>query len=94
MMAGKCIITLNNGDTGQFIKNGENGILLEYEDLPKLPEVIKELLANEDLRSRLGASARKFAEEHFWSWQERIEAEIAEVGQLIEQRKKKSYANK
>jgi glycosyltransferase involved in cell wall biosynthesis len=94
MMAGKCIITLNNGDTGQFIKNGENGILLEYEDLPKLPEVIKELLANEDLRNRLGASAWKFAEEHFWSWQERIEAEIAEVGQLIEQRKKKSYANK
>lgn len=94
MMAGKCIITLNNGNTGQFIKNGENGILLEYEDLPKLPEVIKELLANEDLRSRLGASARKFAEEHFWSWQERIEAEIAEVCQLIEQREKKSYANK
>jgi len=92
MMAGKCIVTLNNGDTGRFIRNGENGILLEYEDLPKLPEVIKDLLANEDLRNRLGTNARKFAEEHFWSWQERTEAEIAEVNRLIEQRKKRIMA--
>jgi len=94
MMAGKCIVTLNNGDTGRFIRNGGNGILLEYEDLPKLPEVIKDLLANEDLRNRLGANARKFAEEHFWSWEERMEAEIAEVSRLIEQRENKGYANK
>ncbi len=84
MMAGKCIITLNNGDTGRFIRNGENGILLEYEDLPKLPEFIKELLANEELRNRLGANARKFAEENFWSWEERIDAEIREVSALVE----------
>jgi glycosyltransferase involved in cell wall biosynthesis len=83
MMAGKCIVTLNNGDTGQFVRNGENGVLLEYEDLPRLPEVIKELLANDELRKRLGANARKFAEENFWSWQERIEAEVTEVSRLI-----------
>jgi len=91
MMAGKCIVTLNNGDTGRFIKNRENGILLEYEDLPRLPEVIKELLANGALRNRLGANARKFAEENFWSWDERIEAEVAEVSRLIEQCKKRQY---
>lgn len=85
MMAGKCIITLNNGDTGRFIRNGENGVLLEYEDLPKLPEVIKELLANEKLRNYLGANARKFAEENFWSWEERINAEVAEVQKLLDQ---------
>jgi len=84
MMAGKCIITLNNGDTGKFVKNWENGVLLDYEDLPKLPEVIKRLLADEKLRERLGANARKFAEENFWSWEERMEAEIQEVTQLVE----------
>jgi len=84
MIAGKCIVTLNNGDTGKFIKNGENGVLLEYEDLARLPEVIKELLANEELRSRLGTNARKFAEEHFWSWEERIEAEVQEVNALLD----------
>ncbi len=83
MMAGKCIITLNNGDTRCFIRNGENGVLLEYEDLPRLPEVIKELLANDELRNRLGANARKFAEENFWSWEERMEAEIQAVEALF-----------
>ncbi|MEM2567593.1 MAG: glycosyltransferase family 4 protein [Candidatus Bathyarchaeia archaeon] len=89
MIAGRCIVTLNNGDTGQFVKNMENGILLEYEDLPRLPEVIKGLLADEDLRKRLGANARRFAEENFWSWDERINAEIAEVERLIEKQNRK-----
>lgn len=84
MIAGKCIVTLNNGDTGQFIKNGENGVLLDYEDLARLPELIKELLANEELRNRFGTNARKFAEKHFWSWEERIEAEVQEVNALLE----------
>jgi len=83
-MAGKYIITLNNGDTGKFVKNWENGVLLDYEDLPKLPEVIKRLLADEKLRERLGANARKFAEENFWSWEERMEAEIQAVEELLE----------
>lgn len=88
MMAGKCIVTLNNGDTGRFVQNGANGVLLEYGDLPRLPGVIKELLADEKRRERLGANARKFAEEHFWTWDERIEAEVAEVQKLIEQRER------
>lgn len=93
MMAGKCIVTLNNGDTGRFIRNGENGIMLEYEDLPKLADIIKELLADEKLRDQLGANARKFAEENFWSWEDRIEAEVAEVSRLVEQREKRRYGN-
>lgn len=83
MMAGKCIVTLNNGDTAQFIKDEENGILLEYEEIPKLPEVIKKLLVNVESRKRLGANARKFAEENFWSWEERIEAEVQAVEALL-----------
>lgn len=84
MMAGKCIITLNNGDTARFIRNGVNGILLEYKDISTLPTIIKDLLSNQELRYRLGANARKFAEEHFWSWEERIDAEIKEVLMLLE----------
>ena len=85
MMAGKCIVTLNNGDTGDFVRNGENGILLDYEDLPNLPRVINKLLADEYLRLYLGANARKFAKQHFWSWKERLDAEIKEVKKLLRQ---------
>jgi len=83
MMAGKCIVTLNNGDTSRFVKNEQNGVLLEYEDLPKLSEVIKELLVDEQRRNYLAANARKFAEERFWSWDERMDAEIQAVEALL-----------
>lgn len=84
MMAGKCILTLNNGDTGRFVQNGINGVLLEYDDLPNLPQIIKELLADEDRHERLGTNARKFAKEHFWTWEERMDAEIREISALVE----------
>jgi glycosyltransferase involved in cell wall biosynthesis len=83
MMAGKCLVTLNNGDTGQFVRDGDNGVLLEDEDLPHLPQVIGELLVDEERRRRLGNNARKFAEEHFWTWEERMEQEIAAVESLV-----------
>lgn len=83
MMAGKCIVTINNGDTGNFIKNRENGVLLEYEDLPKLADIIVGLLNNDELRNRLGTNARKFALERFWSWEERIAAEISTVESIV-----------
>ena len=86
MIAGKCIVTLNNGDTSQFITDKENGILLEYDELTKLPEVIRELLADEGERRRLGANARRFAEDNFWTWEDRIDAEVNEVTILAERR--------
>ena len=87
MMAGKCIVTLNNGDTGQFIMDGDNGVLLEVEELPRLPEVLRDLLVDEERRRRLGNNARKFAEEHFWTWEERMEHEITAVESLIGRRR-------
>lgn len=83
MMAGKCIITLNNGDTGKFVQNRHNAVLLEYHELPSLPNVIKRLLADEKLRNQLGVNARRFAEENFWSWEERMEAEVQAVEALL-----------
>lgn len=83
MISGKCIITLNNGDTSRFIQNGNNGILLEYEDLPRVPQVTKQLLADEKRRKKLGSNARKFAKEHFWTWEERMDAEVQAVEMLL-----------
>ena len=87
MMSGKCIVTLNNGDTRRFIQNGYNGILLEYKDLPNLSQVIKNLLKDEERRNYLGANARKFAEEHFWSWEERINTEVTLCASLVKDKR-------
>lgn len=88
MMAGKCIVTLNSGDTSHLIKNGENGILLEYEDLHRLPKIIKMLLINDDLRMRLGNKARESVRERLWSWEERLNAEMKEIERLVEEKQR------
>jgi glycosyltransferase involved in cell wall biosynthesis len=83
MIAGKCIITLNIGDTDQFIRNEENGILLDHADRQSISQAAKSLLANEKCRQRLGDNARKFALEKFWTWEARMDAEIQAVEKLL-----------
>jgi glycosyltransferase involved in cell wall biosynthesis len=87
LTAGTCIVTLDNGDTARFVQNGHTGILLGYEQLADLPAVLKGLLADESRRQRLGAQAREFAAEHFWTWEERMAAEVAAVSALVPRRK-------
>jgi hypothetical protein len=77
---------LNNGDTERFVRNSDNGVLLEYGLLPQLPSVIKALLADERRREALGANAKRFAEENFWTWEERIDAEVTAVPSLLERK--------
>lgn len=83
MSCGKCVITLNNGDTGQLIKNEENGILLEIDQLEKLPESILRLVHSPELRQRLGHNALQFAQVKFWTWDQRMQTEIDEVSKLL-----------
>ncbi len=83
MSCGKCIVTLNTGDTSTIIHNQENGILLELDKLPMLPDIICDLLSDDDLRKRLGQNAGQFAQNHFWTWEERMEKEISAVEKIM-----------
>lgn len=83
MRCGKAIITVDTGTTGSVIKNEANGILLPEKELSCLPEEICRLLSDEDERKRLGEGAKRFADENFWTWDERIAAEIREVTALL-----------
>ena len=84
MSVGKPIITMNNGDTGSFIKNGVNGILIDPDKMANVSLAMKQLYEDSTLRNRLACGAREFAIDHFWSWEERMSAEIDEVSKLIE----------
>jgi glycosyltransferase involved in cell wall biosynthesis len=52
-----------------------------------LPQVIKEFLKDKEQRKYLGANARKFAKEHFWSWEERINIEVTLCANLLKDKK-------
>lgn len=84
MRCGCCIITINNGDTKQVIKDEETGILLDPQRIAELPNQVINLLRDESLRSTLGRNAQIFADNNFWTWDERIQEETQTVEKLCE----------
>lgn len=83
MTLGKCIVTLDEGDTRSLIHNRENGILLTRETLPSLGSVLAELAEDTALRERLGSAAAAYAQEHFQSWTKRMDVEFQAVSKLL-----------
>jgi len=83
MLAGKCIITIANGDTPRVINNGVTGILLEEDNLAPLPDLIIDLLNNSNRVDELGNNARQYGLENFKTWEKRMEEEISEIASLI-----------
>jgi len=83
MSCGKPIITLDVGDTNQVIKNRENGLLVSLNELNEIPNKIIELIEDNQLSSIIGKNARKYAQDNFWSWQERMDAELELTNELL-----------
>lgn len=83
MTLGKCIVTLDVGDTRNFIQDKQNGVLLTADRLDDLGETMS-LLANAPLlRVQYGSAAESFSREHFWTWKDRMHSEVENVEQLL-----------
>ena len=85
MTLGRCIVTLDVGDTRSLIHDRENGILLTMETLPTLGAVLRELSGDSALRQRLGSAAAKYAQENFCTWAQRMDREFQAVRALLKQ---------
>jgi glycosyltransferase involved in cell wall biosynthesis len=83
MVAGRCVLTLDEGDTRDLIRDGETGILLASGEPEAIGGALARLARDPDLRRRLGAMARRMAERAFWSWEQRMDAEIDAVEELV-----------
>lgn len=90
MATGMCVLTVDAGDTRELVRDGETGGLLDSPQRSgvaepferRLADAIVALAGDAALRQRLGAGARRFAEMHFWTWEQRLAAEIAEVERI------------
>lgn len=79
-----CIVTLNTGGTGQVIKDGINGRLLEVgtdedELAERLGAAIEELYNDPDHRRYLSGNAREYSSRNLWTWDERLETELKAI---------------
>lgn len=75
MLHGKCIITLNNGDTGSFIDKN-SCVLLEDLDEDEMLKKALEVLENKKLRDDLGKAALNKLNKTFQNWNERTSTEF------------------
>jgi glycosyltransferase involved in cell wall biosynthesis len=86
MACGRPIVTVDAGDTGDLIRDGETGRLLNSGQPPAIANATVQLADDEALRCRLAAGARRTAEEEFWTWDERMNAERTAVEELANRR--------
>ncbi|HXH22079.1 MAG TPA: glycosyltransferase family 4 protein [Dehalococcoidia bacterium] len=84
MSAGRCILTLDEGDTADLIRDGETGVLLPASGEPsRIARALASLASDRERRRRLGEAAARLAAREFWSWQDRLNAELREVEALV-----------
>ena len=83
MSCGLAIVTIDAGDTGDLIRDGETGRLLASGDPTLVADAVIALAQDASGRCRLGAGARRYADEHFWTWEARLQAELEEVERLV-----------
>lgn len=82
----KIIITIDNGDTGDWIKHRHNGLI--YKVAPDLAELaaqdIMEIMVNPSLAERIKKGVHELSRDNLWTWRERMRAELTEVETLLE----------
>lgn len=83
MSCGLPILTVDAGETRDLIRDEETGRLLPSGDPAAVARAVVALAEDAAARSGLGAGARRYAEEHFWSWEARLQAELEEVERLV-----------
>lgn len=78
---GKAVVATDVGGVAEVVESGRTGTLVPHGDTAALADAIVTLLSNDDLRSKLGAEARRVAEDRFdmYSWARRLR-DIYEFG--------------
>jgi glycosyltransferase involved in cell wall biosynthesis len=83
MACGKPIVTIDNGATGDIIRDGETGMLLPSGEPRRVAGAVLRLARDRTLRRRVATGARAYATANFWTWEQRLEAELEEVERLV-----------
>ena len=83
MACGKPIVTIDNGATGDLIRDDDTGILLPSGEPQRVAGAVLRLVRDRALRRRLAKGARAYATANFWTWEQRLDAELEEVERLV-----------
>ena len=90
MTCGMCIVAVDAGDTRDLIEDGVTGRLVDSSQRSgiakpleeRLADLLVALAADAGQRERLAAGAEAYAQRSFWTWDERMAAEVEAVQAL------------
>ncbi len=85
MACGLAVVAVDAGATGDLIRDGNTGRLLPSGDAEAVAAAVVALAEEVEARAAMAAGARRYAEERFWTWEERLRAELEEVERLVGQ---------
>lgn len=89
MNYGKPVVAFDVGGVGEWLKDGENGLLAEPGSVESLAAAIECLIKDPGLRERLGQKGRELVEERF-----RESRTLAALQEIIEERNDLDYEKK
>lgn len=79
---GVAVVVADTGATRDFVEDGVNGLVVRPDDDSATAAAIARLLADRDLRLRLGGEARRRAKERFLTPKERASLELEAIAEL------------
>lgn len=90
MACGMCVVAVDAGDTRDLVSDGRTGRLVDNAQRSgfvkpleeRLADLLVALAADAPQRARLAAGAAAYAGEHFWTWDQRMAAEVEAVTRL------------
>lgn len=83
MTCGMPVVAVDGGDTRDLITDGETGRLLPSGEPEIIARAVVGLAEDAVERCRLADGARRYAQERFWTWEARLQAELKEVERLV-----------
>lgn len=91
MACGMCIVAVDAGDTRELIIDSKTGRLADSSNRSgfvkpledRLADLLVTLGGSSAQRDRLAAGAASYAGEHFWTWEQRMAAEVDAVADLV-----------
>lgn len=82
MACKKTVVALNTGATEDLIVHNKTGVLVEPDQLHKLPDILFELLSDEAKMKQIGEQAFCFIDKEWPTWEQRIEHELSIVDNI------------
>jgi glycosyltransferase involved in cell wall biosynthesis len=83
-LCGVPVVAFDVGATGKVVIDGETGRTVPDGDIEALARAIADLIADDNNRAAMGRNAKQFALDHFMSWDERTDLELAIINAEVD----------